>query len=99
MEGDDLVEMVENMGKGLSRLSESLDVPLPVVIPKGKTRPVSARIAAKLASECNNAVRKHVPVRSHWSKYKGDTGLLCHYYGKVAVSTAFAPPIMFILSC
>ena len=60
---------------------------LPVVIPKGRTRPVSAAIAAKFASECNIAVRNWVPVRSHWNKYKGDTQLLHGYYNRVAVST------------
>ena len=60
---------------------------LPVVIPKGRTRPVSAAIAAKFASECNIAVRNWVPMRSHWNKYKGDTQLLHGYYNRVAVST------------
>ena len=96
VEGDDILEIVENVGKGPNRLSESPDATLLAVIPKGKTRPVSAQIAANIATECNKAVRKFVHVRSHWSKYKGDAGLLCNYYSKVAVSTAFAPPVIFI---
>jgi hypothetical protein len=96
VEGDDVLEIVERVGKGPSRLSESPDATLIAVIPKGKTRPVSAQIAANIANECNKAARKFVPVRSHWSKYKGGAGLLCNYYSKVAVSTAFAPPVIFI---
>ncbi|KAM0852679.1 hypothetical protein ACQ4PT_051596 [Festuca glaucescens] len=80
------MEIVENVGKGPNRLSESPDATLPAVIPKGKTRPVLARIAANIVTECNKAVRKFVPVCLHWSKYKGDAGLLCNYYSKVAES-------------
>ena len=53
------------MGKGLSRLNRTLGFKLPVVIPEGRIRPVDAIIAAKFATECNIAVRNHVPVRSH----------------------------------
>ncbi|KAM0845478.1 hypothetical protein ACQ4PT_056375 [Festuca glaucescens] len=72
------------MEKGPKRMSRPLRRKLPVVIPKGKTWPESAFIAAKFARECNNVVRNHVPVRSHWNHYKDDTGLLADYYGEVA---------------
>ncbi|KAG8065344.1 hypothetical protein GUJ93_ZPchr0004g39684 [Zizania palustris] len=34
------------------------------------TRPVTPVIAAMFATECNNAVRNHIPVHKHWSEYK-----------------------------
>lgn len=86
-EEDDLVGRGHNMEKGPKRMSRPLRGKLPVVIPKGKTMPESAFIAAKFARECNNVVRNHVPVRSHWNHYKDDTGLLADYYGEVAVCT------------
>jgi hypothetical protein len=45
-----------------------------VVIQKGMMRLVSPFVAAKFAVECHNAVKNHVPVRSHWKKYKGIVG-------------------------
>jgi hypothetical protein len=96
VEGNDILEIVENVGKGPNRLSESPGATLLVVIPKRKTMPVSAQNVANIATECNMEVMKFVPIRSHWSKYKGDAGLLCNYYSKLAVSTAFSPPIIFI---
>ena len=88
-EGDDPVGRGKTMGEGPKRLSRvrALRGKLPVVIPKGQTRPESALIASKFARECNNALRTGVPVRSHWNKYKGDNGLLDNYYSEVAVST------------
>ena len=58
------------MDKGLSRLDQSRRDKLPVVIPKGRIRPVSPLTAARFATECNNAIKNHVPVHLHWSKYK-----------------------------
>ena len=74
------------MGKVLSSLYRSPAGKLPVVIPKGRIRPVSALIAAKFAIECYKEVKNHVLVRSHWRKYKGDTRLLSVYYQRVGVS-------------
>jgi hypothetical protein len=96
VEGDDVLEILERVGKGPSRLLESPDATLLAVIPKGRTRPVSSQIVANIATECNKVVRKFVHVRSHWSKYKGDDEILCNYYSKVVVSTTFAPPVIFI---
>jgi hypothetical protein len=36
-----------------------------VVIPKGMTRPVVPIVVAKFATECNIAVRNHIPVLKH----------------------------------
>lgn len=80
------------MDKGLSRLDQSRRDKLPVVIPKGRIRPVSPLTAARFATECNNAIKNHVPVRSHWSKYKGDTKLLSDYYDRISVSTSCKLP-------
>ena len=97
-EGDDLVESGVNMGKGLNRLSHTLHGKLVVVIPKRKTRPQSALIAVRFPRQCNNALREHVPMRTHWNKYKGDNRLLCDYYGKVEVIMYCrpCPPVLFI---
>ena len=48
------------MDKGLSRLNQSRRDKLPVVIPKGRIRPVSPLTAARFATECNNAIKNHV---------------------------------------
>jgi hypothetical protein len=80
-----------NKGKVLSRLPRSRGGKLPIVIPRGRTRPESALIAAKFATECNIAIRNHVHVRTHWKDYREDTGLLCDFIGKVAVSTYCIP--------
>ncbi|TVT98399.1 hypothetical protein EJB05_56300, partial [Eragrostis curvula] len=59
-----------NMGKGLQKMSRARRGKLVVVIPKGKLSPVSPLVAAKFATECNIAVRNHVPVLRHWKEYK-----------------------------
>ena len=64
---------------------------LPVIIPRGRTRPESALIAAEFATECNITIRNHVHVHTHWNEYKEDTGLLGDFVGKVAVSTYCMP--------
>jgi len=79
------------MGKTRSTFSPSEGGKLPIVIPEGKMRALLVPITAKFASEGNKAVRNHVPVRSHWNKYKEDTRLLSDYYRTVAVSTYCMP--------
>ncbi|TVU31362.1 hypothetical protein EJB05_23045, partial [Eragrostis curvula] len=59
-----------NMGKGLQKMSRARLGKLAIVIPEGKTRPVSPIVAAKFATECNIAVRNHVPIFKHWKEYK-----------------------------
>jgi hypothetical protein len=75
-----------NVGIGLDRMSRSKRGKLPVVIEPGKIRPNSMKIAAKFATECNIAVRNHVPIFPHWKDYKKQHGLLRFYINKVAVS-------------
>ena len=81
----------KNVGEVLSRLYRSPAGKLPVVIPKGRIRPVSAIIAAKFATECYKTVKNHVHVHSHWRKYKGDTRILSDYYNIVGVSIYCRP--------
>jgi hypothetical protein len=75
--GDCSVERGENKSNGLKRLPLPMCAKLPVFNPKGKTRLEPALIASKFAREHNNALRNHVPVRSHWIKNKGDTRSNC----------------------
>ena len=93
--GDDLLDTGGNMGEEPSSSPRSLSCKLPLVITKGRTRPDSVLIAAKFATKCNEVVRKHVPVRSHCKRYKGDTELLSGFCNNVAVSTYYRP-VMFI---
>lgn len=74
-----------NMGKGLQKMSRARRGKLVVVIPEGKLRPVSPLVAAKFATECNIAVRNHVPVLRHWKEYKHVH--LTLFMGKLRVST------------
>ncbi|KAM0887138.1 hypothetical protein ACQ4PT_029243 [Festuca glaucescens] len=73
-----------NMGKGLTKLTRSRGSKLPLIITRGRTRPTSALIGAKFVTECNIAVRNHIPVYMHWKKYRQDPRLLCDFYGKMA---------------
>ncbi|PUZ75351.1 hypothetical protein GQ55_1G157000 [Panicum hallii var. hallii] len=72
-----------NMGHGLYRINRALRGKLPIVIPEGKIRPVAPLVAAKFATECNIAVRNHVPVLKHWKEYKKKMGLLKLFTGKL----------------
>jgi hypothetical protein len=58
------------MGHGLYRINRALRGKLQVVNPEGKIRPMAPLVAAKFATECNIAVRNHVPVLKHWKEYK-----------------------------
>ncbi|TVU39695.1 hypothetical protein EJB05_13128, partial [Eragrostis curvula] len=70
-----------NMGKGLQKMSRARRGKLAIVIPEGKTRPVSPIVAAKFATKCNIAVRNHVPIFKHWKEYKHV--LLTQFIGKL----------------
>ncbi|CAN6242033.1 unnamed protein product [Urochloa humidicola] len=59
-----------NIGRQLDRMTRSRKGKLPLVIEPGKIRPNSVMIAAKFATECNIAVRNHVPIFTHWKEYK-----------------------------
>lgn len=77
------------MGHGLERINRSHRGKLPVVIPEGHIRPLVPIIAAKYATECNIAVRNHVPVLTHWKEYKdkNQKALIENYLGTLCVST------------
>jgi hypothetical protein len=59
---------------------------LPLVIEPGKKRPNSLMIAAKFATECNIAVRNHVPIFPHWKEYKKHPTMIRAYIERVGVS-------------
>uniref|UniRef100_A0A0E0BAU9 Uncharacterized protein n=1 Tax=Oryza glumipatula TaxID=40148 RepID=A0A0E0BAU9_9ORYZ len=59
-----------NMGRGLQRINRARRGKLPIIIPEGHIRPLTPIIAAKFATECNIAVRGHVPMFKHWKDYK-----------------------------
>jgi hypothetical protein len=52
-------------------------------------------VAAKFATECNIAVRNHVPVLKHWKDYKKEPALFNLFMGRLSVSIfkASHPPI------
>ena len=75
-----------NVGRGLDRMSRSKRGKLPVVIEPGKNRPNSVMIAAKFASECNIAVRNHVPIFAHWKEYRKQPNIIKGYICRVGVS-------------
>jgi hypothetical protein len=58
------------MGHGLQRLTRARHGKLPFIITEGSSRSVIPLIAAKNATECNIAVRNHVPVLKHMNEYK-----------------------------
>jgi hypothetical protein len=83
------------MGHGLQRLTRARRGKLPVVITQGNTRPLVPLVAAKFATECNIAVRNHVPVLKHWKDYKKEPALFNLFMGRLSVSIfkASHPPI------
>lgn len=74
------------MGHGLHRMNRSHRGKLPIVIPEGNIRPLVPLVAAKFASECNIAVRNHVPVLTHWKEYKGRSAVIDTFLGILRVS-------------
>ncbi|PUZ50911.1 hypothetical protein GQ55_6G112400 [Panicum hallii var. hallii] len=73
-----------NMGHGLQRLTRARRGKLPVVITQGNTRPLVPLVAAKFATECNIAVRNHVPVLKHWKDYKKEPALFNLFMGRLS---------------
>jgi hypothetical protein len=75
------------MGHGLQRLTQVQHGKLLVVITEGLTRPIIPISIAKFASECNIAVRNHVPILKNWSKYKKQPALFDLFLVRIRVST------------
>ena len=85
--GEERRDRGHNMGLGLQRLNRARRGKLQVVITEGHIRPVVPLVAAKFASECNIAVRNHVPVLTHWKKYKKRPAVIDTFLGILCVST------------
>jgi hypothetical protein len=51
------------------------------------TRPVVPIVVAKFATECNIAVRNHIPMLKHWRKYKNQPALIDLFLARIHVST------------
>jgi hypothetical protein len=87
------------MGHGLERMSRARRGKLQVVINEGSIRPVVPLVAAKWATECNIAVRTHVPILKHWKEYKDKPAYLELFMGCLKVSTFSdpLPPVYFRL--
>ena len=84
------------MGHGLQRLSHARRGKLQVVITEGRIRPVVPLVAAKWATECNIAVRNHVPILKHWKNYKNQPVLIDLFMGCLRVSTFSDPFPMYL---
>nr|TKW09594.1 hypothetical protein SEVIR_6G113400v2 [Setaria viridis] len=72
-----------NIGRELDSMTHLRKGKLPLVIESGKKRPNSVMIAAKFATECNIAVRNHVPIFSHWKEYKKHPKIIKGYIDRV----------------
>ena len=68
------------MGHGLQWLTRAHGAKLSVVITEGNIRPVQPKIAAMYATECNIAVRNHIPVFKHWKEYKKQPAVIDHFW-------------------
>ncbi|KAG2579831.1 hypothetical protein PVAP13_6NG278501 [Panicum virgatum] len=63
--------------------TEAHGAKLPVVITEGNIRPEEPKIAAMYATECNIAVRNHIPVFKHWKEYKKHPALFELFLGRL----------------
>jgi hypothetical protein len=79
------------MGHGLQRISRSRRGKLPIIIPEGHIRPLTPVISAKFATECNIAVRDHVPILKHWKEYKKIRSVIDTYLGSLCGCTFSRP--------
>ena len=103
VDGDDGMELGEqvewnrgvNMGHGLQRLTRARRSKLPIVIAEGKIRPAVPILAAKWATECNIAVRNHIPVFKHWKEYKKRPEWIKMFMGILSVSIFSLTPWYF----
>ncbi|CAM0146362.1 unnamed protein product [Urochloa decumbens] len=72
-----------NMGHGLERLTRARGGKLPIIITEGNIRPLVPVIAAKYATECNIAVRNHIPILKRWEDYKRQPALIKRFLGRL----------------
>jgi len=79
------------MGRGLQRINRARRGKLPIIIPEGHIMPVTQMIAAKYATECNIAVRGHVPMLICWKDYKRRPAVIQNFLGCLRVSTFSGP--------
>jgi hypothetical protein len=49
---------------------------MPVAITEGNIRPLVPLVAAKYATECNIAVRNHIPILRHWKEYEKQPSII-----------------------
>jgi hypothetical protein len=67
---------------------------MPVVITEGNIRPLVPLVAAKYATECNIAVRNHIPILTHWKEYEKQPSIIEQFLAILSVST-FPPFVEF----
>jgi hypothetical protein len=77
-----------NMGHGLQSLTRARRSKIPVVITEGNIRPLVPLVAAKYATECNIAVRNHIPILTHWKEYKKQPAIVEQFLAILSVSTS-----------
>ncbi|CAL5012068.1 unnamed protein product [Urochloa decumbens] len=70
-----------NMGHGLERLTRARGGKLPIVITERNIRPLVPSIATKYATECNIAVRNHIPILKKWADYKRQPAFIRRFLG------------------
>jgi hypothetical protein len=88
-----------NMGHGLHRLTRARHAKLPVVITEGNTRPMVPLVAAKYASECNIAVRNHIPIFTHWKEYQRQLAIVDQFLAILYVRTFPSYVVVFTRFC
>ena len=71
------------MGKELDRMSKGTR--FRIVILPGKTRPIDRQIASMYATACSIAVKKVVPLYTHFKMYKGRKDIYKLFAGHVGV--------------
>jgi hypothetical protein len=76
-----------NMGHGLHRMTRARHAKMPVVITEGNIRPLVPLVAAKYATECNIAVRKHIAIIKHWKEYEDQPSIVDQFLAILCVST------------
>ena len=85
--GEESWERRLNIGHVLQRLTRAHGAKLLVVITEGNKRPAYPKIAAMYATECNIAVRNHIPIFKHWKEYKKHPAVIELSLGRLRVRT------------
>jgi hypothetical protein len=67
---------------------------MPVVITECNIRPLVPLVAAKYATECNIAVRNHIPILKDWKEYEKQPSTIEQFLAILSVST-FPPFVEF----